>query len=60
MVDARTYGEKGLFDGAHTGKLNATVGRKGEGGSLIPGCNGLAAAAVVFQRVGKRIIRLQI
>lgn len=40
MVDARTYGEKGLFDGAHTGKLNATVGRKGEGGSLIPGCGG--------------------
>jgi len=54
-----TWGEKGLSDDAHTGKLNATVGRKREGESLIPDCNGLVAA-VVFRRVGKRIIRLEI
>lgn len=35
-------------------------GGGGEGGSLIPGCSGLAAATVVYRRVGKRIIRLQI
>lgn len=56
------WGERIVRRRAH-GKIKCNCQEEErEGWPLIPGCNGLAvaAAAVVFRRVGKRIIRLQI